>query len=120
MPEGSETYAIAGAGLQADFARNEQVSFLDVIATHDTANRQAAVLMLNRDVDAEREVVLEWTEVTPVLTDESRRGMTVTGRRCEPPPPRQVAVAPGESRPGGRGLTKPVLIVRPDERYALA
>jgi alpha-N-arabinofuranosidase len=61
----SENYPITGAGLQADFARNEQVPFVDVVATHDAANRQAAVLMLNRDVDAEREVVLEWADVMP-------------------------------------------------------
>ena len=61
----AETYAITGAGLQADFARNEQVPFVDVVVTLDAQNRQASALMLNRDVDAEREVVLEWSDVTP-------------------------------------------------------
>jgi alpha-L-arabinofuranosidase len=61
----SETYPISGAGLQADFARNDQVPFVDLVATHDAPNRQAAVLMLNRDLDAEREVVVEWSDVTP-------------------------------------------------------
>jgi alpha-N-arabinofuranosidase len=61
----AETYPITAAGLQADFARNEQVPFVDVVATLDRQNNQACVLMLNRDLDAERELVLEWQDVTP-------------------------------------------------------
>jgi alpha-N-arabinofuranosidase len=61
----AETYPITAAGLQADFARNAQVPFVDVIATHDAQSRQAAVLMLNRDLESERELVLEWDDVTP-------------------------------------------------------
>ena len=45
----SETYPIKAAGLQADFARNAEVPFVDVVATLDEANGQACVLMLNRD-----------------------------------------------------------------------
>jgi alpha-L-arabinofuranosidase len=72
----SETYPITAAGLQADFARNDQVPFVDVVATHDAPNRQASVLMLNRDLEAERELVLEWGDVTPtrVLTCETLTG----------------------------------------------
>jgi alpha-N-arabinofuranosidase len=62
----SDMYPIRGAGLQADFARNEQVPFVDVVATLDGQNRQASVLMLNRDLDAEREIVLDWRDVTPM------------------------------------------------------
>ena len=62
----SDTYPIRGAGLQPDFARNEQVPFVDVVATLDSQNGQACVLMLNRDLDAERELVLEWRDVTPM------------------------------------------------------
>ena len=53
----SETYPITAAGLQADFARNDQVPFVDVVATLDAPNGQASVLMLNRDLDGERELV---------------------------------------------------------------
>ena len=53
------------AGLQADFARNDQVPFVDIVATLDAQNGQACVLMLNRDLDGERELVLEWRDVTP-------------------------------------------------------
>ena len=72
----SDTYPIRGAGLQPDFARNEQVPFIDVVATLDAQNRQACVLMLNRDLDGERELVLEWRDATPtrVLVCETLTG----------------------------------------------
>ncbi len=95
----AETYPITGAGLQADFARNDQVPFVDLVATHDAQNRQASVLMLNRDLDGEREVVLEWEELTPtrVLACETLTGSdlkafntfaqprNVAPQRLEPP-----------------------------------
>jgi alpha-N-arabinofuranosidase len=61
----SETYPITAAGLQADFARNEDVPFVDLVATLDAPNNRACVLMLNRDLDGEREVVLDWEDITP-------------------------------------------------------
>jgi alpha-L-arabinofuranosidase len=61
----SETYPIVAKGLRADFARDDQVPFLDVVATFDPQTGQAAVFMLNRDLDAERELVLEWRDPTP-------------------------------------------------------
>jgi alpha-N-arabinofuranosidase len=73
----SETYAITAAGLQPDFARDDQVPFVDVVATLDPQDGHACALMLNRDLDGERELVLEWRDVTPtrVLACE-----TLTGR----------------------------------------
>ena len=73
----SETYPIRAAGLQADFARTDQVPFVDIVATHDAAAKQLCVLMLNRDVDGEREAALEWGGgVTParVLACETLTG----------------------------------------------
>jgi len=72
----TETYPISAAGLQADFARNDDVPFVDVVATHDATNGRASVLILNRDLDAERELVLEWGDVTPtrVLACETLTG----------------------------------------------
>jgi alpha-N-arabinofuranosidase len=72
----SQTYPIASGGLQADFARDEQVPYVDVVATQDPQNRQACVLMLNRDLDGERELQLEWRDATPtrVLTCETLTG----------------------------------------------
>jgi alpha-N-arabinofuranosidase len=72
----SEMYPITGEGLRADFARNDQVPFVDVAATIDPTNGQACVLMLNRDLETPRELVLEWRDPTParVLVCETLTG----------------------------------------------
>ncbi len=72
----SETYPISADGLRADVARNDQVPFIDVVATIDPQNGQVCVLMLNRDLDGEREIVLEWRDSTPtrVLACETLTG----------------------------------------------
>jgi alpha-N-arabinofuranosidase len=72
----SQTYPIVPDGLRADFARADQVPFLDVAATIDQANGQVCVLMLNRDLESERELVLEWRDPTPtrVLACETLTG----------------------------------------------
>jgi alpha-N-arabinofuranosidase len=72
----SETYPISADGLRADVARNDQVPFIDVVATIDPQNGQVCVLMLNRDLDWEREIVLEWRDSTPtrVLACETMTG----------------------------------------------
>src|SRR5262249_37535438 len=61
----ADTYPITPAGLQADFARTDQVPFVDVAATLDAQNAQASVLMLNRDLEGERELMVEWGSLTP-------------------------------------------------------
>jgi alpha-N-arabinofuranosidase len=52
------------------------VPFVDVVATHDERNRQVCLLMLNRDLDGERELAIEWRDVTParVLACETLTG----------------------------------------------
>jgi alpha-L-arabinofuranosidase len=52
------------------------VPFVDVAVTVDTASARACALMLNRDLDAERELILEWQAPTPtrVLTCETLTG----------------------------------------------
>lgn len=72
----SETYPIKAEGLRADFARNDRVPYLDVVATFDPANGQVCVLMLNRDLESERELVLDWRDPTPtrVLACETLTG----------------------------------------------
>jgi alpha-N-arabinofuranosidase len=72
----SETYPIKAEGLRADFARNDRVPYLDVVATLDPANGQVCVLMLNRDLESERELVLDWRDPTPtrVLACETLTG----------------------------------------------
>jgi alpha-N-arabinofuranosidase len=102
----SDTYPITGAGLQADFARNDHVPFVDVVATHDTQNGQAAVLMLNRDLDAGRELVLEWNEVTPtrVLACETLTGSDLKAFNTFEQP-RRVAPQPLDPPAAGSRMT---------------
>jgi alpha-N-arabinofuranosidase len=61
----SETYPIRGRGLSANVSRDADVPFVDVVATLDPKNGQAALFMLNRDLDAERDVTIEWQAPTP-------------------------------------------------------
>ena len=72
----SATYAIKADGLRDDFARDDQVPFVDVTATLDPQNGQACLLMLNRDIQSEQELVLEWRDPTPtrVLACETLTG----------------------------------------------
>jgi alpha-N-arabinofuranosidase len=72
----SETYPISATGLQSDFARDGNVPFVDLVATIDEPGGQAAVLMLNRDLESEREVALEWADIVPtrVLACETLTG----------------------------------------------
>jgi alpha-N-arabinofuranosidase len=97
----SETYPIRAAGLRPDFARDDQVPYLDVTATLDPRNGQLCLLMLNRDLQNERDLTLDGREVTPtrVLASETLTGTDlkaantfaqptqVTPRALEAPPP---------------------------------
>jgi len=71
----SETYPITGRGLRADVARDDQIPFVDVVATM-AENGEASVLMLNRDLESEREVILDWRDRAParVLAAETLTG----------------------------------------------
>jgi alpha-L-arabinofuranosidase len=100
----SETYPIAAAGLQADFARTGDVPFIDVVATLDEPARQAAVLVLNRDLTDERELNVEWDDVVPkrVLACETLTGPDLKAfntfeapRRVAPQPLPPPSAAPG-------------------------
>jgi len=72
----SETYPIRAEGLRPDFARDDQVPFLDVAATLDTQGGRLAVFVLNRDLQSERELVLELRDLAPprVLAAETLTG----------------------------------------------
>jgi alpha-L-arabinofuranosidase len=69
----SETYPIRAAGLRADFARDAQVPFIDIAATLDRSNGNVSLFFLNRDLESEREVVVDWTDINPerVLASET-------------------------------------------------
>jgi len=102
----TETYPISASGLQADFARNDQVPFVDLVATDDAPNGQASVLMLNRDLDGEREVQLEWGGVTPVrvLACETLTGPDLKAFNTFDEP-RRVAPQPLEAPAPGSRMT---------------
>ena len=72
----SESYPIQADGLRADFAIDAQVPYLDVVATVNPPDGRVCVLMLNRDLESERELVFEWRDPTPtrVLVCETLTG----------------------------------------------
>ena len=100
----SDTYPIRATGLQADFARNADVPFVDIVATLNPENGEACVFMLNRDLDAEREVVLDWRETTPtrVLTCETLTGNDLKAFNTFEQPQRVVPRALDAPKPGSR------------------
>jgi alpha-N-arabinofuranosidase len=102
----AETYPIKADGLQSDFARNADVPFLDVVATVDDGRREAAVLVLNRDLDGERELTLEWEGIEPVrvLACETLTGPDLKAFNTFDAP-RRVAPAPLAAPAAGRRMT---------------
>ena len=100
----SDSYPIRAAGLQADFARNADVPFVDVIATLNPENGEACLLMLNRDSDAERELVVDWREMTPtrVLACETLTGNDLKAFNTFEQPQRVVPRALDAPKPGNR------------------
>jgi alpha-L-arabinofuranosidase len=71
-----ETYPIRAEGLRADFARDDQVPYVDLAATFDPGKGYLCLLMLNRDLQAERDLVLDCRDFTPtrVLACETLTG----------------------------------------------
>jgi alpha-N-arabinofuranosidase len=102
----SDTYEIRAGNLQADFARNDLVPFVDVVVTHDRERNEAAVFMLNRDLDGERELVLDWQDPVPtrVLACETLTGPDLKARNTFDAPNR-VAPEPLDAPRAGRSMT---------------
>lgn len=102
----SETYPIEGRGLRPDFARDDQVPFVDICATVDAPSGQAAVFMLNRDLEGEREVVLEWRDPVPtkVLTCQTLTGTDLKAFNTFEQPKR-VAPQPLDAPQAGARMT---------------
>ena len=100
----SDSYPIRAAGLQADFARNADVPFVDIVATLNPENGEACLLMLNRDSDAERELVVDWREMTPtrVLACETLTGNDLKAFNTFEQPQRVVPRALDAPKPGNR------------------
>jgi len=71
-----ETYEIRAGNLREDYARDDLVPYVDVAITYDRERNEAAVFLLNRDLDGEREIVLDWEDPMPsrVLAAETLTG----------------------------------------------
>jgi alpha-L-arabinofuranosidase len=98
----SETYAIKAEGLRPDFARDDRVPYLDVAATLDPQSGQVCLLMLNRDLTSERELVLDWRDPTPtrVLACETLTGSDLKAANTFEQPARVVPRPLEPPRPG--------------------
>jgi alpha-N-arabinofuranosidase len=102
----SETYPIRANDLRPDFARDDDVPFLDVAVTQDSAKGDATVFVLNRDLEGERELVLEWQDPAPrrVLACETLTGDDLKAVNSFENP-RRVVPAPLEAPRPGRTMT---------------
>jgi alpha-L-arabinofuranosidase len=85
-----ETYEIRAGNLREDYARDDLVPYVDVAITHDRERNEAAVFLLNRDLDGEREIVLDWQDPTPMrvlasetLTGPDLKAINTFGTACE-------------------------------------
>jgi len=102
----SESYEIRAGNLQADFARNDLVPFIDIVVTHDSERNEAAVFMLNRDLDSDREIVIDWQDPVPsrVLNCETLTGPDLKAINTFDAPDR-VAPEPLDAPRPGRSMT---------------
>ena len=80
----SETYPISRK-YEASYSggnrpRQEQTPYLDVSATHDPANGNCSILVLNRDLDKDREVEIEFRDMTPTKVLAAK---TLTGKNLQ-------------------------------------
>jgi alpha-N-arabinofuranosidase len=104
----SQTYPITPTGLQADFARTGDVPFVDIVATLDEPGRQAALLVLNRDLTDERELSVEWDDIVPtrVLACETLTGADLKAFNTFDAPRRVVPQALAAPAAGNRMTLK--------------
>jgi alpha-N-arabinofuranosidase len=102
----SDTYPISAEGLREDFARDDQVPYLDVAVTLDEESREASVFVLNRDLTRERDVVLDWVDPAPrrVQTCETLTGEDMKAANTFDAPER-VVPRPLDAPPAGRSMT---------------
>lgn len=71
-----ETYSIFADGLREDFARDDQVPYLDMAITYDAEQGQLTAFILNRDTTGARTLELNWQGKEParVLACETLTG----------------------------------------------
>ena len=103
-----ETYPIRAAGLRADFARNADVPFLDVVATYDAKEKRIAVFALNRDLSNERELALNFEDVVPskVLACETITGADLKAFNTFESPNKVVSSKLDQARAGAKMTVK--------------
>jgi alpha-L-arabinofuranosidase len=113
----SETYPIKGAGLRPDFARDDAVPYVDVAATLDPQSGRIALFMLNRDLQGERELILDGRDFTPtrVLASETLTGMDLKAANSFDRP---TLVAPRPLEPPRVGTTMTFKL--PPRSYSVA
>jgi alpha-N-arabinofuranosidase len=104
----SETYPIKAAGLRADFARNEEVPFIDAVASYDAKSGRVAVFALNRDLSNERELALTFEDITPtsVIAAETITGPDLKAFNTFEEPNKVVATKLDGIRAGGKMTIK--------------
>jgi alpha-N-arabinofuranosidase len=100
----SETYPIKAEGLRPDFARDDKVPFVDLVATLDPASGQLCLLILNRDLQSERELVLECRDFTPtsILASQTLTGTDLKAANTFERPSLVVPRPLETPRPGAR------------------
>jgi alpha-N-arabinofuranosidase len=98
----SETYPIRAEGLRPDFARNDQVPFLDLVATHNPENGEFALFMLNRDTTAERDLTVTWQSPAPtrILACQTLTGRDLKATNTFDQPDRVVPAKLDAPQPG--------------------
>jgi alpha-N-arabinofuranosidase len=100
----SETYPIRADRLRADFARQDMVPYLDVVATLDPRARQTALFILNRDLESKRTLTVEWRDPTParVLSCQTLTGSDLKASNTFEQPKRVAPQPLDPPQPGGR------------------
>jgi len=102
----SEFYPIKADILRADFAIDAQIPYLDVVATMNPADGTICLWMLNRDLESERELVIDWRDPKPArvlacetLTGSDLKAVNTFGQ------PNLVVPQPLEAPPAGSKMT---------------
>jgi alpha-N-arabinofuranosidase len=104
----SETYPIRADDLRADFARDDEVPFLDVAVTADAKEARSCVFVLNRDLENERELRLDWLDPVPtrVLACETLTGPDLKAINTFQQPDRVMPQPLDAPRPGREMVLK--------------
>jgi alpha-L-arabinofuranosidase len=102
----SETYSVERGGRRPGSAGETEIPVLDVTATLDPQNGQVCLLMLNRDLESERELKIDWRDLTPsrVLDAQTLTGSDLKAANTFEQP-KLVAPAPLDAPKPGPSMT---------------